>query len=159
MQIRWLNGLDSLLPMSSSKLCKWLVGEESTCQCRRYKRHGFDPWVGKIPWSRKWQPTPVFLPGEFHGQRNLVGYHPWDGKELDRNERLSTQAGRPLRAVHRRREQWEWKGGKEGRQNSAPNWILSCSFSESWARLNCSSVAKVPDLLQITCVGTGERQT
>ena len=39
--------------------------------------HRFDPWVGKIPWRREWQPTPVFLPGEFHGQRSLVGYHPW----------------------------------------------------------------------------------
>ena len=47
-------------------------------QCRRYR---FDPWVGKIPWSRKWQPTPVFLPGESHGQRSLVGYSPWGCKE------------------------------------------------------------------------------
>ena len=39
-------------------------GKESACQCRRHKRHGFDPWVGKIPWRRAWQPTPVFLPGE-----------------------------------------------------------------------------------------------
>ena len=39
-------------------------------------RQGFDPWVGKIPWSRKWQPTPVFLPGESHGQRSLVGSSP-----------------------------------------------------------------------------------
>ena len=39
-------------------------GTEPTCQCRRYKRHVFDPWVGKIPWRRAWQPTPVFLPGE-----------------------------------------------------------------------------------------------
>ena len=38
---------------------------------------GFNPWVEKIPWSRKWLPTPVFLPGEFHGQRSLVGYSPW----------------------------------------------------------------------------------
>ena len=49
-------------------------------QCRR---PGFDPWVGKIPWRKKWQPTPVFLPGESHGQRNLVGYSPWGRKELD----------------------------------------------------------------------------
>ena len=41
-------------------------------------RPGFTPWVGRIPWRRKWQPTPVFLPGEFHGQRSLVGYRPWD---------------------------------------------------------------------------------
>ena len=44
-------------------------GEEPTRQCKRHKRHSFDPWVGKIPWSRKWQPTPLFLPGESHGQR------------------------------------------------------------------------------------------
>ena len=39
-------------------------GKEPTYQCRKHKRHGFDPWVGKIPWRRAWQPTPVFLPGE-----------------------------------------------------------------------------------------------
>ena len=43
-------------------------GKESTCQCRRHKSCKFDPWVGKIPWSRKQQPTPVFLPGTSHGQ-------------------------------------------------------------------------------------------
>ena len=41
----------------------------------------FDLWVGKIPWRRAWQPTPVFLPGESHGQRSLVGYSPWGHKE------------------------------------------------------------------------------
>ena len=51
-------------------------GKEPTCQCRRQKRRGFDPWVGKIPWRRAWQPTPVFLPGELHGQRSQVGYSP-----------------------------------------------------------------------------------
>ena len=51
-------------------------GKEPTCQCRRHKRHSFHPWVGKIPWRRAWQLTPVFLPGESHGQRNLVGYSP-----------------------------------------------------------------------------------
>ena len=60
----------------------WLSGKESACQCRRCKRCGFDFWVGKIPWRKKWQPTPVFLPGKFHGQRNLVGYSPWGRKEL-----------------------------------------------------------------------------
>ena len=47
------------------------------------RRPGFDPWVGKIPWRRKWQPSPVFLPGESHGQRSLVGYRPWGHKESD----------------------------------------------------------------------------
>ena len=49
----------------------------------------FDPWVGKIPSGREWQPTPVFLPGEFHGQRSLAGYGSWGCKELDTTERLS----------------------------------------------------------------------
>ena len=49
----------------------------------------FNPWVGKISWRRKWQPTPVFLPGEFHGHRSLVGYSKWGRKELDMTERLT----------------------------------------------------------------------
>ena len=50
-----------------------LSGKESACQCRRCRRHGFDPWVWKILQRRAWQLTPVFLPGESHGQRSLVG--------------------------------------------------------------------------------------
>ena len=45
-----------------------------------------DPWLGKIPWRRAWQPTPVFLPGEPHGQRSLVGYSSWGREELDTTE-------------------------------------------------------------------------
>ena len=51
-------------------------GTEPACQCRRCRRRGFDPWTGKIPWRRAWQPTPVFLPGESHGQRSPAGYSP-----------------------------------------------------------------------------------
>ena len=60
-------------------------GKELTCQCRRHKRCGFDPWVRKIPWRRAWQPTPV-LPGESYGQRSLAGYSPQSRKELDTTE-------------------------------------------------------------------------
>ena len=49
-------------------------GKEPTCQCRRRKRSWFSPWVRKMPWRRAWQPTPVVLPGESHGQRRLTGY-------------------------------------------------------------------------------------
>ena len=55
-------------------------------QCRR---HMFNPWVGKIPWRREWQPTPVFLLGDFHGQRSLAGYSPWCCKESDMTEQLT----------------------------------------------------------------------
>ena len=64
-------------------------GEEPACQYRTHKRHRFNPWVGKIPWSKKWQPTPVFSPREFHGQRSLAGYSPWGHKESDRTEWLT----------------------------------------------------------------------
>ena len=65
--------------------------EEFTCHCRRCKRCRFDPWVGKIPWRRKWQPTPVFLPGESQGQRSLVGYSPWGRTESDMTEHQAHQ--------------------------------------------------------------------
>ena len=52
-------------------------GLESACQCRRCKSCGFDPWVMKILWKRKWHPTPVFFSGEPNGQRSLVSYSPW----------------------------------------------------------------------------------
>ena len=68
---------------STIGLPRWCSGKESTCQCRRCKRCGFDPWIKKTAWSRKWQSTPVFLPGKSHGQRSLAGYSPWDHKELD----------------------------------------------------------------------------
>ena len=61
-------------------------GEESTCQCRRRKKLVFDPWVRKRPWRRKWQPTPVSLPGTFHGQRSLAGYSPWRFKKPERTQ-------------------------------------------------------------------------
>ena len=58
-------------------------------QCRRHRRHRFHPWGGKILWRKKWQPTPVFLPGKSHGQRSLEDYSPWGHKELDMTEQLS----------------------------------------------------------------------
>ena len=57
-------------------LPRWLSGKKSTGQHRRCRNCRFDPWVGMIAWSRKWQPTLVFLPGEPCGQRSLVGYSP-----------------------------------------------------------------------------------
>ena len=61
---------------------------ESTCQCTE---RGFDPWAGKIRRRRKWQPTPAFLPGKSHGQRNLVGRSPQGSKEWDSTEQAVLQ--------------------------------------------------------------------
>ena len=68
-------------------LPRCLRGKESSCQCRRCKRHRFSLWVRKIPWSR--QPTRVFLPGKFHGQRSLADYSPRGHEEADMTEQLS----------------------------------------------------------------------
>ena len=68
---------------------RWLSSKGSTCQ---YSRCGFKPWVRKIPWRRKLQPTPVFLPGESHGQRSLEGCSSGGCTELDTTERLSVHA-------------------------------------------------------------------
>jgi len=61
-------------------------GRESTCQCMRCKRLGFDPWVRKIPWKRNRQSSPLFLPGKSHGYRSLAGYNPRGHKELNTTE-------------------------------------------------------------------------
>ena len=84
---RWLRGAEHQLRSGRRAVNQtqvlWCWGfpggavvRESTCQHRTRRRRGFDPWVGKIPWKRTWQPTPVFLPGKSHGQRSLVDYSP-----------------------------------------------------------------------------------
>ena len=84
-------------------------GKEPACQCRRPKKCEFNPWVGKIPWRRAWQPIPVFLPGESHAQRSPAGYSPWGHKEPDATE----QAGTPFCTVRFERatvfQPSEWK--------------------------------------------------
>ena len=66
--------------------------KEPASQYRRHKKCGFNPWVGTIPWNGKWQPTPVLLPTESHGQKSLTGYSPWGQKELDRTENAQSTA-------------------------------------------------------------------
>ena len=66
----WLKRLSSSIFFIG--LPRWCSGKESACQCKRHRRWGLGPWVGKIPWRRKWQPTPVFLPRESRGQRSLT---------------------------------------------------------------------------------------
>ena len=64
----------------------WLRWQRIHLQCRR---PSFKPWVGKFPWRMKWQPTPVFLPGQAHGQRSLAGYSSWGHKQLEMTEQLT----------------------------------------------------------------------
>ena len=70
--------------------------QEPTCQCKRHKRHNFYPWVEKIPWRWAWRP-PIFLPGEFHGQRCLAGYSPGVAKSRSWLQPFSAQNSTRLR--------------------------------------------------------------
>ena len=74
-----LNVLWLLLGVRASLMAQMII-------CLQCKKPGFDPWVGKIPWRRKWQSTPELLPGESHGQRSLEGYSAWGHKESDKTE-------------------------------------------------------------------------
>ena len=76
----------------ASWLFRWLSGKEPTCQCRRLRKCSFNLCIGKIPWSRKWLHTQVFLPEKSHGQRSLAGYSPWGWKESDMIKQPSMQA-------------------------------------------------------------------
>ena len=79
-----------LPPFSSGELIFGLPdGSDGKRICLQGTRPGFNPWVRKISWRTEWQPTPVFLPGEFYGQRSLARYSPWGCKESDRTERLT----------------------------------------------------------------------
>ena len=71
--------MDSLPLILFTGLLWWFNGKESACQSRRC---GLDPWVRKIPWRKKWKPTPVFLPGKSHGERSPAGYSPWDHERV-----------------------------------------------------------------------------
>ena len=69
--------------MQGLGLPRWLSAKESACQCSKLKIRGFNTWSRKSLWRREWRPTPVFLSGKSHGQRNLACYSPWGHKELD----------------------------------------------------------------------------
>ena len=90
---RVLNGTSFwVLCVVSQGLPRWPSGKESACQFRRCRRRGFDPWVSKIPSRRKWQPTPVFLPGKSQAQRRPVAYISLGRKVLDMTQRLNNSS-------------------------------------------------------------------
>ena len=78
-------------PIYTLPYVKWGFpgGSDRKRTCLQCRRPEFNPWVGKIPWRREWQPTPVFLPVKSHGRRSLTGYSPWDHKESDTTEGLT----------------------------------------------------------------------
>ena len=69
-------------------MAQWVKNLPAIQRHRRHGRRRFDPWVGKIPWKRKWQPTAVSLPRQFHGQRSLLNYSPYSHKESEMTENV-----------------------------------------------------------------------
>ena len=118
-------------------------GNEFTSQCRRHRRCRFYPWVGKIPWTKKWQPTPVFLPGEFHGQRSLVDYVCGATKELGTTEQLNT---------FERRMKQDWAEQQWGRSDKALANIAGISRASVFCQ---SSSLKVSDPLLCSVIRCG----
>ena len=90
----------------------WFSGKEPTCQCRR---HRFDPWARKIPWRKKWQPTPVFLSEKSHGLRSLVGSSPWGCKRV-RQDLVPKQQQLPVQTRQEWEEGEEWEASWGGRE-------------------------------------------
>ena len=110
----------------------WCRGQSICLQCGRL-RYRFDPWVGKIPWRRKWQPTPVLLPGKFHGRRSLVGYSPWGHKESDTTERLHFTSYIYSREGNGNRLQHSCL---ENSMDRGTWWATVHGVTESWTRLS-----------------------
>ena len=133
-------------------------GKKKIClQCRRCRRCWFYPWVGKIPWRRAWQLTPVFLPRKSHGQRSLVGCSPCGHKEFDMTEHAHMHFGTcQLRCFFKRtREEHKWRPIENGPYakcdtgwgTQKPSFSFRCSdlehlISSFWVSLQIISDAK-----------------
>ena len=111
-------------------------GKEATCQCEDIRDVGSVP--AKIPWRRSWQPTPVFLPGEFHGQRRLVGCSPWDHKQLDMSE-MTEHACKLSRFSHVRLSVTPWTVTLQAPLS------MGSSRQEYWSGLPCPPPGGLPD--------------
>ena len=117
-------------------------GKASACKCGR---PGFDPWVGQMPWRRKWQLTPVLLPGKFRGWKSLVGYSPWDCKESDMTEQLhrfkflTEDFSLKASAMHRLFGHWlTWNQGRKPPARIQQNWGAGQRRREPKQKLNFS---------------------
>ena len=123
----------SLLPEGASLVAQMVKNFQ-------YRRCEFDPWVGKIPWRREWLPTPVFLPGESHGQRSLVGYSPRGHRQLDRTEQLSLSS---LQVVSFQAQAGglskRWSGMKAISVCTRDWWRMTCMPSGDPFKSPCSS--------------------
>ena len=133
MPLPWSISKNDALIMSLYDFAGDTSGKEPAYQCRRLKRCGFDHWVGKVPWRSKWQPTPVFLPGEFHGQSSLVGYSPWGHKDSDTTEATYRMCIHEEQRVpwHSNKEAKNKYGAKSLAGFKKDNWVKQTFFVAS----------------------------
>ena len=120
-----LNGLNSICREYLSTVTP---GGSEGKECLQCGRPEINPWVGKIPRRRKWQPTPLLLPGESHGGRSLVGYSPWGRKELDTTERLHFTLGK---IPWNRNDHPLWYSCLENRMDRGTWWTTVHGVAES----------------------------
>ena len=129
----------------------WFSGKESTCQCRR---HRFDSWVGKIPWIRKWQSTPVSLPGKSHKHRTLMGCSPWSHKKVRYNLATKQQQLHKLNTNWYQTllpQSWSYFSCRFGNFSITLNqvtWICACPVTQSCLTL-CDSMDCSPPVSSI----------
>ena len=114
-------------------LPRWRSGKESACQCRRCGRRRFDPWIRKIPWRRKWQPSLLLLPEKILWTEEYGRLHPWGHKVPDTTKQLSTHAS---------------YYGKNHKNISPPLSSQSFSWSSSW-----DSALPMPEMQVKSLVG------
>ena len=117
----------------------WLRGLRICLWCGRSR---FDPWVGKIPCRRAWQPTPVFLPVEFHGQRSLEGYSPWGHKKSDTTEWLTLSGRWDLVGIGTFQAEgtghskvWRSEGRWQTWETGPFTWLKYTSHESTWWKL------------------------
>ena len=116
-------------------------GKEPACQCKRCKRWEFDRWVRKIPWRKTRQSTPVFLPGESHGQESLAGCSSWYCKYSDTTEATYHACMQDLYLERRK-----WRSSPDMRWSESSFWVWLWVWS--WAGLSCQQNWKQTQLLQ-----------
>ena len=123
-KIKWLDSISSSMDMNLSKL--WEIwgfpgGSDVKRICLQCRKPGFDPWVRKISWRREWLPIPVFLSGEFHGQRSLVSYSPW-GPQRVRHHLATEPQQQSYRYIDHLLNGWLNAGITTGKQGI---WVLN----------------------------------
>ena len=119
------------------------VIKKSTCQWRRCKRCRFEPLVGKIPCSTKWQPAPIFLPGESHGQRSLVGYSPWDLRGV-RHDWVHLQRDTCTAALNTTKSKANTQKKKKKKQSYNTLFCSFCLYGHIACRISVSLLLLLP---------------